>query len=341
MPISNYGVLVGSLIDKLDSPSASKHNPESKPHFQVLVDAEGVKYRIAINVRSEMNPPNLQVYFNDHYHHPILEGFSKLSSGFHPLESHPGFQALDFIRENLFSFEDMKIIPSIGSTSGNDLNEILNVHLDQAQRTTGAIIYAFGSKWGPELNKPDPYFGFIPGNGIHDIHMNQGNIGHYSMDNGVYQDGALFIYYPDENRYMALFAKFQSQEIHSDDKTAQPRIYQKNGKPEESEPVRIFAALIKPPNGDIGNEKVYMVNLGTKEIKLDGWSIIDRNQNKDDLTGKILEPEGVLVYTLSGKGAQLSNKGGIITLLNDKGLKISGVSYTQYQIPEPGNLLLF
>jgi uncharacterized protein YukJ len=41
----------------------------------------------------------------------------------------------------------------------------------------GSVIYAFGAKWGPEKGKPDKYFKFVPGNGIHDIHMNQGNSG--------------------------------------------------------------------------------------------------------------------------------------------------------------------
>jgi hypothetical protein len=172
--------------------------------------------------------------------------------------------------------------------------------------------------------------------------MNQANTGPFSKDNGVYQDGALFIYYPDENRYFALFAKFQSQEIHSDDHTAQPLIFQKTpGSPEMAEPIRIFAAMIRTLPGDSFKEKIYMVNLGNKEIGLEGWKIMDKDQNWDELKGHSIDPEGILIYSLTGHGAQLSLQGGIISLLNDKGLKISGVSYVQSQIPEPGNLLLF
>ena len=39
---------------------------------------------------------------------------------------------------------------------------------------------------------------------------------------------------------------------------------------------------------------------------------------------------------LDGRGAQLSNKGGNITLLNSKGLKIDGVSYTKESASKEG-----
>jgi len=341
MSIPNYGVLVGTLVDKMDSPTASKKNPQSQPHFQVLLEANSVKYRIAINVRSETNPPDLQVYMDDNYQHPILEGFSALPQGFHPLESHPGFQALDFIRENLFPLDQMQVIPAIGTTSGNDLNDLLNLHLEQALRTPGSLIYAFGSKW-PDDSKPDPYFDFEPGIGVHDIHMNQGNTGHFAKDNGPYQDGALFIYYPDEKRYSAWFAKFQSQIVHTDNVSANPiQIPLGQKAPEHSNPVRIFAALINPKGNDQGQEKVYLINIGADSISLDGWILTDKNQNQEKLIGNKMDAGEVLELNLSGDGVQLSNRGGIITLKDSSGAKISGVSYTQDQIPEPGFLLLF
>ena len=45
--------------------------------------------------------------------------------------------------------------------------------------------------------------------------------------------------------------------------------------------------------------------------------------------------------TLSGKDAQLSNKGGIITLLDRKGLKVDGVSYTKKEASGSGRLWCF
>ena len=55
----------------------------------------------------------------------------------------------------------------------------------------------------PSVNVGDPktimrdrYFGFLPGNGVHDIHMNQGNAGRFIEQDGVWQDGSLLFHYP-------------------------------------------------------------------------------------------------------------------------------------------------
>ena len=53
------------------------------------------------------------------------------------------------------------------------------------------MIYAFGERWGSEPNTRDKYFGFKPGNGIHDIHMNQGSAEEFKKYNGVWQDGGI------------------------------------------------------------------------------------------------------------------------------------------------------
>lgn len=58
-----------------------------------------------------------------------------------------------------------------------------------------ALVYAFGERWGPESNKADKYFGFLLGNGIHDIHMNQGNVGSFIEDDGVWPEGAWRVLY--------------------------------------------------------------------------------------------------------------------------------------------------
>lgn len=81
----------------------------------------------------------------------------------------------------------------------------------------GSVIYAFGAKWGPEKVKPDKYFKFVPGNRVHDIHMNQGNGGKYKKDNGIYQDGALIFEYPDD-KWRGFFFAFQSQTFNTDNR---------------------------------------------------------------------------------------------------------------------------
>jgi uncharacterized protein YukJ len=339
MPVADYGVLVGTPTDKLDSVAALKKVPEGSPHYEILLDANGVKYRIAVNVRSDLNPPDLQFYLDDNYQHPILDAIKALPTGFTLLPPKPDTAALDFIRGNLFDFNDLRIVPATGSTSGNDLNDIFDVHVKEAMSTKGALIYAFGSKWAPEKT-PDEYFGFIPGQGIHDIHMNQGNTGSFAKDNGVYSDGALLIFYPDENRWAAMFSKFQSQVVHTSDEDATPIPNPPTGAPEDDTAVRIIAALVNPAGDDAGNEVMYLLNTTARNISLDGWSIADKQKKKEMLKGS-LAPGQVLPYKLPGQTAQLSNQGGIITLLNEKGLKISGVSYTASQAAQQGAVVKF
>ncbi len=74
-----------------------------------------------------------------------------------------------------------------------------------------------GMRWGPEAKK-DQHFKFLPGNGVHDIHMNQGNDPGHARDDGGFQDGCLIFEYPG-GKYRAFFMAFQSQSFNTDDKT--------------------------------------------------------------------------------------------------------------------------
>jgi uncharacterized protein YukJ len=148
MPLSNYGALVGTIIDKMDSPTAMQKNPGAKPHFQILVEAEGVKYRIAVNVKSNQQPSDLQFYLDDHYVHPVLNQIKELPVGFNRLESKPNTGALDYIRGNLFDFKDMKIVPTLVGGPNNDLNDIFDLHVTHAMLTPGSLLFAFRRQMG-------------------------------------------------------------------------------------------------------------------------------------------------------------------------------------------------
>lgn len=53
MPLKSYGVLVGQAVDR------SVETNLDTPHYQVRMEAAGVSYRIAVNVRSSQSPPDL------------------------------------------------------------------------------------------------------------------------------------------------------------------------------------------------------------------------------------------------------------------------------------------
>lgn len=105
--------------------------------------------------------------------------------------------------------------------------------------------------------------------------------------------------------------------------------------------VRIVAAKVNPAGNDVGNETVILLNASPEAIDLDGWMIADKNKKKERLTGPLLGAGETTTITLSGESAQLSNKGGIITLLNKDGSKIDGVSYTKAQAKKHSWTLVF
>jgi uncharacterized protein YukJ len=327
MPLQSYGILKGKAVDKIMASSSNEH-------FQILVNADGTSYRIAINVKSQVSPPEVLFYMDHDYHHEITDAIkaANLNAGYTHLQSAPGTLAVDFIRRNMFDIQELKPIPYNIPGADNDINEKLDFYVTQAINEADAVVYAWGDKWGPET-AADQYFHFKPGNGIHDIHMNQGNDGSYKKDNGVWQDGALMIYFPSREQWVAVFIAFQVQTFHTDDQTGNPIAATPPGPgpiPVEQEtPIRIIAAMVNPEGDDVGKESIILLNKSNQDIDLTGWSIVDKNVNHDTITAKTIPGADTLKITLTGRGAQLGNKGGTITLLNAEGLKIAGVSYTE------------
>jgi predicted phosphodiesterase len=86
-----------------------------------------------------------------------------------------------------------------------------------------ADVYAFGSLFDDSGGGrgPNP-FNIDPVQGVHDIHMNQGNPrDNHFQDNGTFQDGALFVHFAgDRERWVAVFIAFQSQSFSTDDSGA-------------------------------------------------------------------------------------------------------------------------
>jgi uncharacterized protein YukJ len=99
----------------------------------------------------------------------------------------------------------MQLLPAGGSQALH--NEVVTV-VNAAIQDDQGVIYAFGS-----------YFKDPDGTtGSHDIHMNQGNpLDSHGGDNGVAQDGALFLNLPSTGEWIAVFLAFQTQTWDTDD----------------------------------------------------------------------------------------------------------------------------
>jgi uncharacterized protein YukJ len=346
-----YGVLKGRAI------AGVKEIDDNTPHYQIHASDGTNDYRLAVNVRSKLKPYDLLYLIDDNFNHPILTRLTELKFGFTEIpiaDRKAGEIALDYIRGNLFDVTKMQPLPFNVPGDNNDLNEVIDLHIQQAIRSPDAELYAFGEPWY-EPRIPDKIFGF-PGRGIHNLHMNQGSSGRFGRENGVYQDGAILIHYSSRQQWVAAFFSFQSQSFHTDDRTGDPLVGTGNQPikvgaepidlldpvtPQVRARVRIVAALVNPPGDDVGRETVTLFNASPEKIDLTGWAIADRLKRKAMLSGIVLEPNATTTVRLSGQDVQLSNDGGIISLLDAASIKMDGVAYTKEDARQQGWAIVF
>ena len=214
MPIHNYGVLKGRII------ACVQERDRRAPHYHIRVRAAGVDARVSINVQShDRRRPDLLHLVDDDFRHPITERLSELEYGWHAGSRGPGAPAIDYPRGGMVARERMRPIAHDRPGPNNDLNDHLDALIRDACDDPEVEVYAFGSAWGPDPTEPDEVFGFAPGRGLHDVHMNQGNARgeHHARYNGVWQDGALFLHLKRERRWVAVFLAFQSQHWQTDE----------------------------------------------------------------------------------------------------------------------------
>lgn len=336
MPLKEYGVLSGPIVD------TRREGGGDTPHYQIhMRDSGGTDYRIAVNVQSKRAPSELLYMVDEDFRHPLTASLPAPGSGWTVLPPGPGRANLDFVRANLFDPADMRLLPADVSGPDNDLADLLDHYVKRAAGDSGVTAYVFGERWGPEAGKTDKTFGFTPGNGVHDVHMNQGNSAEFRRDDGVWQDGGLLLHFASENRWVAVFLAFQSQDWHTDDVTGHslentPPRPQTRG----TEPVRVVAALVNPVGGAPEAETVTLLNASPAPVDLAGWTLLDRAKTPCRLTvGKIAA--GATVTVGLTDGAVLGNKGGAISLLDPAGVKVHGVAYTAEQADAEGWTVVF
>lgn len=205
-----YGVLKGTVIGHL--------RDADDDHYQILVSASKTMFRVAVNVKSSLKPPDLLFQSIASLPPALAKEITALPPGFKTLPSKPGGIAQDYVRGGLIKVDKFKVAPGDAPGADNDLKDTMESAAVAAVEQKGAVVYAFGARWGPEKKPKDKYFKFLPGNGIHNIHMNQGNDKKHVRDDGVYHDGCLIFEYPN-GKYRAFFLAFQSQTFNTDDKT--------------------------------------------------------------------------------------------------------------------------
>ncbi|MDF2803327.1 MAG: hypothetical protein K0S61_3230 [Anaerocolumna sp.] len=219
MPIENYGVLKGIVLD------GKEERNLKKPHYQIHVQGEmNREYRVAVNVMSRPIHPEVLYLADEDFQSPLLNALNNLEYGFTPINNFNGINdntintatshiALDYIRGNIIQKpEKMKPLPHDLAGEDNDLNDFFNNFVEMARNesTPSTTIYVFGSKF-ISYGEKDEVFHFSPPIGIHNVHMNQGNdkSSSWSDDNGIWQDGGIFIHTKD--KWIAIFLAFLTQ----------------------------------------------------------------------------------------------------------------------------------
>ena len=208
-----YGLLVGRIKD-------GKFNSEgNSPHYEIWVTA-GSDYRVAVNVQS-VDDSQVLVHFDPDFKSPTrlnLPEKAAGAAGFSPLATGPDGEGLDYLRDGLFTPASMQPIPASGS--GVTLANLLDAQVERAKADDDAIILVCGAFFRD--SRADPTFGFRPEQGVHDVHMMQGNGNDFADDNRVNGDGALFIRFTG-GETIALFVRFATQSLTTDDQTGQSR----------------------------------------------------------------------------------------------------------------------
>jgi uncharacterized protein YukJ len=341
-----YGVLRGRLDrwKREDPPAGASRSP----HLQIrLIDAQGTPWRIPVNVRSGDPAKSLVIFHRAEplLGHPILDRLASLPPGLTDLNhaARSASNALDYSRAPLFDFAGGIALPPTGPGENDDLQDVVSRQLNNL-KVEGGEIYAFGSHFHDGAPKPGIDTEFGTKDGMHDIHMNQGNAPHeHDEDNGAFNDGGLILEFPDH--VTGLFFRFKTQFLPTDANgdripgvskeippAATPGDISPLPMPDDPQPtspaVYVERCLVNPAGDDVTKEVVVIGNTTIEAVDLSGWRIVDKNDASDDLGAVVLPPGGSVPVVLSGAGAQLSNKGGTIRLLNRAGVLVHAVSYS-------------
>ncbi len=188
-------------------------DPKGGKHLQLHVRENDVGHRVAVNVHSANQPDELLFHMISPLADPITGLLDGVPDGNYDLlqKRHDDLR-LDYIHGGFdFGRDNMKVVPFVEPSTNGTLKNILESLLVDVLSAPGLHrVFAFGEPWGPEPKRRDRYFDFLPGRGVHDVHMNQGSIGPHENDNRERQDGALFMRTAD-GTWTGVFLAFQTQ----------------------------------------------------------------------------------------------------------------------------------
>jgi len=184
---------------------------EIQYHLHFALDVDGADWDIAANVGTDDAADLLKYKIVRNFQHPIVETLRSAPAGKTTLTGICTLPALDFLRSTI-----------LDDTGGWLASDVLDGGPGQEPPTqlNALISKAFD-------NKNDVYvFGrfYTDGNGVHDVHMNQGSRKRYihrtgddtNDHNDIWQDGALMLDFGVAG-WVAYFSAFMQQSVPTDE----------------------------------------------------------------------------------------------------------------------------
>ena len=238
----------------------------------------------------------------------------------HRLESQTaiGIERARLLARAVFDWPTGIALPPTGPGENDDLQDVVSRNLNDL-KASGGELFAFGSHFHDPAPKPGIDAEFGTKDGMHDIHMNQGNAPHeHDEDNGVFNDGGVILQFADH--VTGLFFRFKTQFLPTDENGDRiPGVSKEilaaatpTGSsrpipvPDEPQPTFPRHITLSAPSSiqlgdDVHKEVVVIGNTTTVPVDSTGWRIVDKNDLADTLNGVQLGAGASALIVLTGK----------------------------------------
>ncbi len=319
--------------------------PPGNPHIWVILHAGDQQWFATINVRSNKDAPGdpigksyLYYLIDADFSHPIVPSILARPLGLSPVERSYAGGAIDFQRGNLFNPNDMRVLPLEG-VSDDGLVHRLSGLLELA-KSQNCDVFFYGNAF-PKNNptQTDAVFGYTPDTpfGLDKVLMAQGDSREVNIqlhENGIWHDGACFIWDPTSKRMTAIFLAFQSQGWHTNDNgdlifgatgCEAPACDFSAGAGTMLPVPKRLAEITSAHRAPDGAASLVVANMGAAALDLTGWRLLVDTVTSFPLPATILAAGQPFSAPLPA--GSLSDAGGLLTLINSAQLRVDGVAY--------------
>jgi hypothetical protein len=245
---------------------------------------------------------------------------------------------MDFQRAGLFDPNELRVLPPEGPGHDGLVQSVTKILQFAKDQDCDGILYGEAFlKNNPR--QTDAVFGYTPPTpyGLHNVHMAQGDpqaMNARLHENGVWRDGACFVWDGRAKRMTAVFLSFQTQGWHTNDNG--DLIYGATG---AEAPAYDFSkgegALIAPPprvarlvtahRAPDGGCSVGLTNMSQVPLDLTGWTVVVDAEKSVALPATTLAASQPMSLPLPPRA--LADSGGVLMLVNPARLSVHCVAY--------------